>query len=664
MKTAAFPRIRTSLCCAFCLVTLFLAAGCATQVKVFSKSPAPAGGKTSQYPWWADEPMHRELVRHHRLGSLIRRDPGLALHELHRALSGESEMEQVAAVASLTLRYGQRLERTQPQQALGLYLGTAALGYRHMVVQDSASFTNPCQIRLRESYNRGTAGVVSLLQELPGGMRTNHSVSACGQSFLLTVETGDAASSPYFYDRWLPADQWQQRGLAHHHRNDGLGARLIANRTNRQVSALELHLPDEGIFFPSTAILRFQSADESPGRTQKVQLFFYHPSFNPQIELGGRPWPLAADFTLPGAMLLARTRPLFKTRWSALLRPGETSRPPRLYLFEAYSPDRIPIIMVHGLRSTPITWQQLTNELLGDPEIRRHYQIWHYLYPTGQPFLTSAAEFRDELEAVRRMLDPNGRDFATQNMIVIGHSMGGLLARTLVTDSGDALWNSTFALSVSELDPGSEQLLQLRRIFYFQSKPYIKRAIFMAVPHRGSKAAEGLFARMVARRVRLPDDRHKFISSLRADLPTLLKPEAAPLFDRGYPDSISVLSPTTPSLIALAELPVNADTPFHSIIGDRGLGGGEKSTDGVVRYASSHLPGASSEVLVPASHRTYENPEAIAEVKRILKLHVAEIERSGAARRPMANVHLCSCFIMAVRQILDPIVPVKLPVNG
>jgi len=146
---------------------------------------------------------------------------------------------------------------------------------------------------------------------------------------------------------------------------------------------------------------------------------------------------------------------------------------------------------------------------------------------------------------------------------------------------------------------------------------------------------------MVARRVRLPDDRHKFISSLRADLPTLLKPEAAPLFDRGYPDSISVLSPTTPSLMALAELPVNADTPFHSIIGDRGLGGGEKSTDGVVRYASSHLPGASSEVFVPASHRTYENPEAIAEVKRILKLHVAEIERSGAARRSMANVHLC-----------------------
>jgi pimeloyl-ACP methyl ester carboxylesterase len=282
------------------------------------------------------------------------------------------------------------------------------------------------------------------------------------------------------------------------------------------------------------------------------------------------------------------------------------------------------VIMVHGLHSTPLAWQQLTNELMGDPEIRRRYQIWHYLYPTGLPFLTSAAEFRDELEAVRRMLDPDGRDFASQNMIVIGHSMGGLLARTLVTDSGDALWNSTFAIPISAIKPDTKELPQLRRMFYFQSKPYIKRAIFMAVPHRGSKAADGLFARLLARRVHLPNACHEFISSLQTNLPALLKAEAAPVFDRGYPDSISVLSPKTPSLVALAGLPVNTATLFHSIIGDRGLGGGEKSSDGAVPYWSSHLSGASSEVFVPASHRTYENPEAIAEVKRILKLHGAE----------------------------------------
>jgi len=160
-------------------------------------------------------------------------------------------------------------------------------------------------------------------------------------------------------------------------------------------------------------------------------------------------------------------------------------------------PDRIPIIMVHGLRATPLTWQQLTNELMGNPEIRRRYQIWHYLYPTGLPFLTSAANFRDDLEEVRRLLDPDGRDFATQNMVVIGHSMGGLLTRTLVTDSGDALWNSTFAVPISEIPPDMEQLPQLRRVFYFTPKSYVKRVIFVAVPHRGTTSADGPFGRFV-----------------------------------------------------------------------------------------------------------------------------------------------------------------------
>jgi len=112
-----------------------------------------------------------------------------------------------------------------------------------------------------------------------------------------------------------------------------------------------------------------------------------------------------------------------------------------------------------------------------------------------------------------------------------------------------------------------------------------------------------------------------------------LKPDAASLFERGYPSSIRALSPKTPGLTALARLPIASTTPFHSIIGDRGLGGGKHSSDGVVPYSSSHLAGASSEAIVPASHRTYESPEALAEVKRILALHLVELAQP-AARDP------------------------------
>jgi len=381
-------------------------------------------------------------------------------------------------------------------------------------------------------------------------------------------------------------------------------------------------------------VLRFQCPGHDAGRaTNTATLTFYHPTFTPEVAIEDRCCcPLAADYTMPWATLLARTRPLFKTRWSAFVRPAETSRPHRIYLMEPYAPDRIPVIMVHGLRSTPLVWEELTNELMGDPGIRRRFQIWHYLYPTGLPFLTSAADFRDDLEDLRRMLDPQGRDFATQHMIVIGHSMGGLLARTLVTDSGDAMWNSTFSKPAAEVEPGLKTIAELRRMFYFQPKPYVKRAIFMAVPHHGSKTADGLLGRLVSQRVRLPGNLHAFIADLRAVLPDLLKPEAAALFNRGYPTSIRVLAPRTEGLVALAKLPVAPSIPFHSIMGDKGSGHGTNSSDGFVTYSSAHLAGAASEKFVPADHSVYANPEAIAEVKRILRQHVSELGRESKER--------------------------------
>jgi pimeloyl-ACP methyl ester carboxylesterase len=571
------------------------------------------------------------------LETLIRKNPDLALQKLKVAVAGNAKHDEIAALAALTVRYGRELERTQPEKAAELYLTAATLAYQNFANKVESSATNLSNSLSVQAYNQATLGVVILLQRLPDGLRTNHILSLGGQSVRLETQAGDSDSDPRYYDQWFAADQWKQRGLTHNYRLDGLGARLVAFRTNRQATALELRQADEGIFHASTAILRFQSGEsESAGQTQAVKLVFYNPTLTPEIEVNSQSCPLAADFTMPWATLLSRTRPLFKTRWTGLMHPSETPRQHRLYLMQPYSPDRIPVIMVHGLRSTPLAWEELTNELMGDPVLGRRYQLWHYLYPTGLPFLTSAADFRDELEDVRKIVDPSSHDFATHHMVVIGHSMGGLLARTLVTDSGDAIWNSTFAIPADELDPHLEQVAQLRRIFYFQAKPYVERAIFMGVPHHGSKIADGVFARFVSGRVALSDALNQFVFGLNKTYPGLLTPEAAPVFKHGYPTSIRVLSPTTPGLVSLAKLPVGAATPFHSIIGDRGLGGGEKSSDGAVPYWSSHLPGASSETIVPANHRTYESPEAIAEVKRILRLHLAALtpqsERSPTAQ--------------------------------
>jgi hypothetical protein len=70
--------------------------------------------------------------------------------------------------------------------------------------------------------------------------------------------------------------------------------------------------------------------------------------------------------------------------------------------------------------------------------------------------------------------------------------------------------------------------------------------------------------------------------------------------------------------------------PYHSIIGDRGLDGGTRSSDGVVAYSSSHLPGAESEKIVPAGHTLFSSEAAVLEIKRILEKNLGrEISNSG-----------------------------------
>jgi len=86
------------------------------------------------------------------------------------------------------------------------------------------------------------------------------------------------------------------------------------------------------------------------------------------------------------------------------------------------------------------------------------------------------------------------------------------------------------------------------------------------------------------------------------------------------PNSIDTLSPKSPFVRSIDKFPIAAGIPFHTIEGDRGRGDAPNSSDGVVPYWSSHLNGAQSELVVPSNHSAHQNPQAIAEVRRILKL--------------------------------------------
>jgi len=119
-------------------------------------------------------------------------------------------------------------------------------------------------------------------------------------------------------------------------------------------------------------------------------------------------------------------------------------------------------------------------------------------------------------------------------------------------------------------------------------------------------------------------ERTELINRVRSELSEALRPEAEEAAEQ-KDNSIKNLSPNDPTIKALSELSIASEIPFHSIIGDQGIGNGEEGTDGVVTYKSAHLEGAESELIVPTNHAAHHHPFAILELKRILKLHLVQL---------------------------------------
>ena len=100
-----------------------------------------------------------------------------------------------------------------------------------------------------------------------------------------------------------------------------------------------------------------------------------------------------------------------------------------------------------------------------------------------------------------------------------------------------------------------------------------------------------------------------------------LKPDPAALNLKRFPNSVDTLAPNNRFVVAINKIPITQGVPYYSIVGDRGRGDTPNSSDGVVAYWSSHLNGARSEFIAPCNHGSPQNPKAIAEVHRILKLY-------------------------------------------
>jgi pimeloyl-ACP methyl ester carboxylesterase len=382
--------------------------------------------------------------------------------------------------------------------------------------------------------------------------------------------------------------------------------------------------PPEGLFVNATAIY-----DRLAG----------HPRFSiryatTDVMLKGRTYRLAIDPTGAGDHLKLRAKQLAKSGFAGMLRPASMSRKPQIYLLDPYDPKKIPILMVHGLQSTPVAFATLVNALRSDPEIRGNYQIWQFYYASGTPVLANGAELRDSLAETAHKVDPKDRDAATKRIVVLGHSMGGVISHTLVSSSQSRVWASVFRVPPAQLKGDPEAVRELVHVLYFRRNPRVARVIFMAAPHRGSPMADSFVGMLGNSLTRVPPLPELGLSQLARANPNAMRPEAAAFFEGGRFSAVRTLSPRSTALIAVSELPI--EVPYHSVIGQLHPGPKERGSDGVVPYWSSHLPGAQSELIVRSGHGVIDNPDAIREVIRILHLGQRP-KQHGPVKHRIAN---------------------------
>ena len=347
------------------------------------------------------------------------------------------------------------------------------------------------------------------------------------------------------------------------------------------------------------------------------------------IELNGSTFGLNRDNAAPIAAMSSRGRSVARSGFRNMLSPASMRERTGIFLTEPYDPNKAIVLIVPGLQSTPFAFTDLMKAMRRDPEVSAHFQIWTVLYGTGTPVLFNALQLRQELEKTIRNVDPDDHDFATRHIVVLGHSMGGLSAHTLVSSSGEQLWNSLFVVPPERLRGDRKVVRWFADGLHFRRNPRVVRAIFVSTPHRGSNLAESWIGHLAASLIHLP-------TSLQTDIVGVVSANqdtaspAAKAFDREMNfSSVHTLSPRDPALHALVDLPI--EVPFHSIIGQTHAGAVETSSDGVVPYTSSHLDGASSELVVRSGHSVCENPDAQREVIRILHLELNREKRSAEA---------------------------------
>lgn len=550
---------------------------------------------------------------------------------------GLGDEQRVSALAELWLQEALTMDQKINEgilaaDVLNAYLESARHAYAYLFLTQrspSQRALEDRQTQVRDYYNFAVQQTVTRTfnhhqKHLRDSIDEQGFFNVTSKQWSITGQLNEVrlADSQRIPEKLIPASSLTFKGLRNQYRRDGIGAELVAVTAKRVVNKDSREDAFSETPFPAvTAVLRFPGETlEEVLNTQDVELLGFDPYRRDSVRLAGTQVPLAANFTSGYGLWLARSG-FARQSLLTLVGRGEVLEKPRVYLMQPYDPKRRVIIMLHGLASSPEAWINVANEVLGDETLRKNFQVWQVYYPTNAPLAFNQHTIRKAIEETLQAFDPEGNNRASQDVVLIGHSMGGVLARLLVSDSGDRFWKPIVKMYGLEGERKKQARKKLRDYAWFKPMPEVSRAVFIAAPHRGTPFAENRFSRWAAGIVKLPVSMLGRVTEIAQLLVDPSSANAAPL-TRPL-NSISNLSDQDPFVRLAADLPISDKVSFHSIMGnDTPNLSLQLSSDGVVPYSSSHLDGAQSEKVIKSWHSVQETPEAIVEVRRILHEHL------------------------------------------
>jgi hypothetical protein len=562
------------------------------------------------------------LLKEHGLKRLAKRDPAEAIRALDRLRADNSAAAEAltAAIAEVAFEAG---GEASADAASGFFL-CAAFQTRDAALEHAASGNAETREDLARSARLHRAAVESLIGSLdstpapllPGqpqqieGPLISYELSWLGADATWTLATHEFVAASALRDKRKHVDADRP----------GLGAPVVAVQRDDIPEDLTTEggtFPIYQYFYPLTAVLEFVAGATGE---QRVKLELLDPYLVDTHTVEGVEYPLAIDI---GAQFAALRREVdTKVTLSALIRSGKHMSLAGLYLVEPPRAEKTPLVLVHGLASEPQTWIQAFEALQLIPEIRRGYQVSLFAYPSGLHFGYSAMLLRRSLDRLTSQLEGVGALPESRRMILVGHSMGGLLVRMQIVDSGLKLWETVFVKAPEEVDLPPEDVALLSELLIVEPLPYVDRVVFFATPHRGSKFADNVLGELGSALIALPRELQELGKRVVAAAPESLSETAA---DRAkVADSVQTLEPDNPLIQALSQLEIDSGVTYHTVVGDQGKGDTPDSSDGLVPYWSSHLEGVASERIVPSGHGSHHHPEGIDELRRILLEHLDE----------------------------------------